>query len=112
MEFMCLGRKDEIVINGGANDIGNNSTKRNEILVMITQFMQKYNNTKIIVINVPHRHDLAKDSRTNFEIQAFNAKLSKIVKSFRHVTLVEMDFNRKYFTKHGLHLNNAGKSGL
>jgi hypothetical protein len=56
--------------------------------------------------------DIAKDSRTNLEIQAFNAKLSKITKSFRHVTLVEIDINRKYFTKHGLLLNNAGKEWL
>ena len=111
MEFMCLGRKDVIVINVGTNDIGSNNTKRNGILVMMTQFMQKYN-TNIIVVNIPYRHDLAKDSRTNLEIQAFNAKLSKITKSFRHVTLVEMDFNKKHFTKHGLHLNNAGKGWL
>jgi lysophospholipase L1-like esterase len=78
MELMILGRKDVIVINGGLNGIGNNYTKRNEILVMMTQFMQKYNNTNIIVVNIPHRHDLAKGSRANFEIQAFNAKLSKI----------------------------------
>jgi len=77
---------------------------------MMTQFMQKYN-TNIIVVNIPYRHDLAKDSRANFEIKAFNAKLSKIAKSFRHAGLVEMDFNREHFTKHGLHLNNAGKEG-
>jgi len=39
MEFMSLGRKDAVVINGGTNDIGNNSTKRNETLVMMTQFI-------------------------------------------------------------------------
>jgi hypothetical protein len=39
-------------------------------------------------------------------------KLSKSAKLFRHVELVEMNFNRKYFTKHGFHLNNAGKEGL
>jgi lysophospholipase L1-like esterase len=110
---MCLGRKDVIVINGGTNeierDIGNNSTKRNRTLVMMTQFMQKYSNTNIVVVNIHQRHDLAKTSRTNHEIQAFNAKLSETAKSFRHVTLVEIDINRKYFTKHGLHLNNARK---
>jgi hypothetical protein len=60
MEFMCLGRKDVIVTNGGTNDIGNNSIKRNEILVMMAQFMQKYNNNNIIVVNVPHRHGSCK----------------------------------------------------
>ena len=78
MEFECLGRKDVIVINGGTNDIDNNGTKINGVSVMMTQFMQKYNNTNIIVANISHRHDLAKDSRTNLEIQAFNAKQSKI----------------------------------
>jgi hypothetical protein len=92
--------------------IDNNSTKRNGVSVMMTQFLQKYNNTNTIVVNIPHRHDLAKDSRTILEIQAFNAKLNKTAKSFRHVALVEMDSNGKYFTKNGLHLNNAGKEWL
>jgi len=69
MEFMSLGRKDAIVIKGGTNDIGNNSTKRNETLVMMTQFMQKYNNTNIIFVNIPQRHDFAKYSRTNLKIR-------------------------------------------
>ena len=74
MEFKCLGRKDVIV----TNDIDNNRILKNGVSVMMTQFMQKYNNTNIIVANISHRHDLAKDSRTNLEIQAFNAKQSKI----------------------------------
>jgi hypothetical protein len=52
------------------------------------------------------------DCQINLEIQDFNMKLSKSAKLFRHVELVEMNFNRKYFTKHGLHLNNVGKEGL
>jgi len=71
-EFMCPGRKDVIVINGGTNDIDKNSTKRSGILVMPIQFMQKYNNTNTIVINIPLRHDLAKDSKTSLAIQAYN----------------------------------------
>jgi hypothetical protein len=79
---------------------------------MMTQFIQKYNNTNIIVVNIPHRYDLAKDSKINLEIQAYNAKINKIAKSFRHVAVVEIESNRKYFTKHGLHLNNVGKEWL
>jgi len=52
------------------------------------------------------------NSQINLEIQDFNNKLSKTAKLFSHVYLVEMKFNRKYFTKHGLHLNNVGKKGL
>ena len=78
----------------------------------MTQFMQQHNNTNIVLVNIPHRHALPKDSRTNLEIRAFNAKLSKTATLFSHVTLVEIDFNRKCYTKHGLHLNNAGKEWL
>ena len=79
---------------------------------MMTNFMLKYNNTNIITVNIPHRHDLANDSKTNLEVQAYNAKLTKLATLFNHVTLIEIDSNRKYFTKHGLHLNNPGKAWL
>jgi len=58
MEFMSLGRKDAIIINGGTNDIGNTSTKKKKTLVIMTQFMQKYNNSNIVFVNIPMRHDL------------------------------------------------------
>ena len=32
----------------------------NGVLVQVTQLMQKYNNTNIIVVNIPHRYDLDK----------------------------------------------------
>jgi len=96
MDFVSLGRKDAIVVNGGTNDIGNNRTNRNKTLLIMTQFMQKYNNTNIVIVNIPHRHDLTKESRTNIEIQAFNAKLSKTATPFSHVTSIETDFNRKF----------------
>jgi len=54
-EFKCSGRKDVIVINGGANCIGSKRNQINRALTKVTQFMQKYNNTNIIVVNIPHR---------------------------------------------------------
>ena len=36
----------------------------------MTQFMQKYNNTNTIVVNIPHRYDMDRNSVTNLEIQA------------------------------------------
>jgi hypothetical protein len=76
------------------------------------QFAHNYMNTNVIMVNIPFRHDLAMNSQTNHDIQDFNTKLSKIAKLFRHVNLVEMNFNRNNFTKHGFHLNNVGKEGL
>jgi hypothetical protein len=68
-----LGKKDVIIINGDSNNIGNKAN-RNGIIVRVTQFIQNHNNTNVIVLNIPYRHDLAKDSRPNLEIQAFKAK--------------------------------------
>jgi len=86
-----LGKKDVIVINGGSNDIGNNAN-RNGILVRMTQFIQNHNNTNIIVLNIPHRHDLAKDSRPNLEIQTFNAKLAKSQRNYSMLPYLKWTF--------------------
>jgi hypothetical protein len=43
------------VINGGTNDLDNNSEKRKSALVHTLQFAQKYVNTYIIMVNTPLR---------------------------------------------------------
>ena len=47
-----LGKNDVIVINGGGNDIGSKRNQTNSVLVKMTQFMQKYNNTNITAVNI------------------------------------------------------------
>ena len=108
-EHKCLGKNDVIVIIGGASDIDKPSCKKNEILALMIHFIQKYNNTNIIIVNIPHRYDLTNAAMTNFCIQAYNSKLKKILKTFKHVSLVEMSTNRRHFTKHGFYTNNSGK---
>jgi hypothetical protein len=76
---MCLGRKDVLVINGGTNDSDKNSTKRNGILVMMTQLMHKYN-TDIIVVNIPPRHVIAKNS-SNSGTQCQTKQNCKIIQA-------------------------------
>ena len=71
--------------------------------------MQKHNNSNIVVVNIPHRYDMDRNSVTNLEIQAVNRKLNKMAKVFSHVATVETDLNRRYFTRHGMHLNKSGK---
>jgi hypothetical protein len=41
-----------------------------------------------------------------------NRKLKNISYRFGHVTLLEIDTERKFYTRHGLHLNKKGKDGL
>ena len=112
-ELKDLGKKDVIVISGGANDMDNiKEDKGSEVLSKMTKFMQTYNNTNIAIISTPYRFDLENKSRINLAIQKLNSKLKKMTKLFRHVSMTEMESSRKYYMKHGLHLNKAGKEGL
>jgi lysophospholipase L1-like esterase len=77
-DFECSGEKGVIVINGGANDIDKHSNNMKGVLAKMTQFMQKYNKTSIIVVNIPYRHDLDKAAMINLDIRAFNRKLTRI----------------------------------
>ena len=69
MEFKRLGKKDIIVVNGGTNDLDNNSEKRKRALVHMLQFFQKYVNTNIIMANIPLRHDLAMALRSTLKFR-------------------------------------------
>ena len=53
-ELNCLGEKDIIVINGGANDVDKTRGNLSGILALMINFIQKYNNTNIIIIGIPH----------------------------------------------------------
>jgi len=57
-ELKCFGKSDVIVINGEANDRDKFNVKDNSILISMVHFIQKYNNTNIVIVNIPHRHDL------------------------------------------------------
>jgi len=78
----------------------------------MAHFVQKYNNTNIIIVNIPHRYDLDRTSVINSEIQAFNRQILKVAKAYSHVTLVDTNLDRKLFTRHGMHLNKRGKEWL
>ena len=58
---------------------------------------------------VPPRHDLPEWSCVNNESKVFNRKLLKLMKPYTHVLAVTTDTGRKFYTRHGLHMNNLGK---
>jgi hypothetical protein len=111
-DFKCLGKSDVIIISGEANDINSKRTQTIRAVGKMTRFVQKYDNTNIIIVNIPHRYDLDRNSVVNSEIHDFNRQLNKTAKAYSHVTIVETDLNRKLFTQHGMHLNKRGKEWL
>jgi capsular polysaccharide biosynthesis protein len=105
--FHNLMKNDVIIFWGGANDVKKNNTK--EGLRHVLNFVRNNTHTNIILMSVPHRHHLVSWSCVNNEVDVFNRKLEKIMKCHEHVTVVRNDLNRDVFTRHGLHLSNAGK---
>ena len=54
-------------------------------------------------------YDLSQTSCVNQEVKVFNRKLCKYLKAYKNTLIVEVDSNRDYYTRHGLHLNRKGK---
>jgi lysophospholipase L1-like esterase len=102
-----LNKNDVIVFCGGARDISNNNTQNG--LRHLMNFVKETKHTNIILISVPHRHDLLYWSCVNKEVETFNRKLIKLIKPLEHVMMANSESNRNYFTSHGMHLNNKGK---
>jgi lysophospholipase L1-like esterase len=104
--YRHLTKKDVIVLFGGSNDVYRNNSKT--ALLQIAKFCEEINRN-IIVFDIPHRYDLMGISCVNKEVQAFNRKLRKVTKQYKHVTILEVSRSRETFTQHGLHLNKLGK---
>jgi hypothetical protein len=93
-----LTESDIIVFCGGSNDVSNNNANR--ALKHILNFI-KDNNTNIILLSAPHRHELMESSCVNKEIESYNRNLMKCVKTFDHTTVLEINPNMELYTHHG-----------
>jgi hypothetical protein len=78
----------------------------------IVNFVEIDSHTNIMLASVPHRHDLSDCSCVNSEVKTFNRKLVKLMKLFKHVTVVKVDLNGKFFTEQGVYKNNIGKEKI
>jgi hypothetical protein len=110
VDINLLTKNDLIIFWGGSNDVSKSNSK--EGLKHLVNFVQSNNHTNIFLLCVPPRHDLPEWSCVNNEIKTFNRKLLKFVKPYEHVLILTADTDRKFFTRHGLHMNNLGKEKL
>jgi len=107
LEVVNMNKHDVIVLSVGANDV-----YRNNYIVAyrsIIKFVMRNSNSNIIIMEIPHRHDLSDCSCVNTAIQSFNNKLKNIAAKYEHVTIMESPQERRYYTLHGLHFNRRGK---
>jgi hypothetical protein len=101
-----LAHKDLIFICGGANDFNYDTELTTG---HIQEFIKSNKHTDIVLANVPLRYDLSYHSQVNKRIRSYNKKLLEIIKDHKQVAQIKIDIDRKYHTRHGLHLNKLGK---
>ena len=106
-EVSRLSRNDVILISYGINDYEVNNFS--QTLQNIIDFIQRNNQTNIILMNLPYRYDLPNLIAVNRIITTLNRKLKKTLKAFPYTYLMETDNTRTLFTNHGLHMNKLGK---
>jgi lysophospholipase L1-like esterase len=109
-EVSTLRKSDAVIVIGGTNDVNKNET--NVGTKHLRRFIKNRCNTNIMIVTAPHRYDLQETSCVNKEIEVFNRKLHKVVKTADNVIIIQADSNRNDFTHHGLHLNNSGKEKM
>ena len=60
-------------------------------------------------MEAPCRYDLDPISCVNNEVKTFNRQLRKHMKIYSNASVIGIDSNREFYTKHGLHMNQKGK---
>jgi len=105
-----LTKKDIVIICGGTRDVAKNEAK--DGLRSLYEFAKHTFNTDVIVVCAPHCFDLQPSLCINKEVESFNRKLQKAMKTFSHVHVCSMSTNREHFTSHGLHLNSREKNWI
>ena len=109
-DITALTKKDMIRVWGGANDIARNEA--NKALTHITNYVESRKHTNVLIVSVPTRFDLISTSCANKEVIAYNRKVSKWMKKYEHVKLIDCDLLRRCYTRYGMHMNLTGKELL
>ena len=105
-----LTSEDIVVLWGGVNDVA----RYNSMVGMkhILDLSINSTDTNVMLLSVPHRHDLINDLCVNRELKVFSRSLRNRLKCFGKVELIEVVSEREFYTKHGQHLNSRGKVSM
>jgi hypothetical protein len=69
--------------------------------------------TNVVVLHIPTRYDLMKESIVNKEVKKANMDINKVCRSFRNVKVQDIsNISRAWHTRHGQHLNKIGKEHI
>jgi len=99
---------DDLNLSGRTVDVTRNET--NNHLKHLTHFLNRTFNTYVIILNVLHCFGPVNLSCVNKETIVYDRKLQKIVTTSNHVEIQNMNRDRMWYTKHGMHMNSLGKN--
>lgn len=110
VEEQNKSKSECIVFFGGTNDVL--SDEGYKIQHTLAEAIGNYKNN-ILLVTLPHRHDLPKDHLTNKEITLINSKLHQLADQENNINVLNIDsLKRDMFTRNGFHLNKRGKEQL
>lgn len=96
------------IIIAGSNDISRNEGQN--IFNTLISLLKTKTNSKFLVSTIPKRYDLPRFHHFHEEISYFNNKISNLEKTFKNIKILNLNnLDRNLYTRHGLHLNWAGK---
>jgi len=75
----------------------------------VCHFVEINEEINIVIMKLPHGHDLIPSSCVNSEVIKFAKQVEKKMKIYSKIKMLETDTDRKYFTKHGQYLTLSGK---
>jgi uncharacterized protein (DUF111 family) len=96
-----------VVVWGGSKDVGKNETKQGTDRIQI--FVETNKHTNIILMKVPHRHDLIQNSCVNKEVKKCNSRIRKRMNVHENAEVLQVNLDSSDFTKVGQHMNTMGK---
>ena len=103
--------KDDVLIpSGGTKNVATDET--NNRLRHLTPSLKRTSSTSVLILDVPQRLDLVNSSCVKKEINVYNRKLQKIVKTSNYVQIQTMSRDRTCCTKHGMHMNSLWKNWM
>jgi hypothetical protein len=96
---------------GGANDISRNETMN--CINTLNTTLSALTSTNVVVLNIPARYVLVKESIVNKEIRKANMDINKVCKRFRNVEVLEINnISSARYTRHGENLNKIDKAHI
>jgi DNA polymerase III delta prime subunit len=107
---METSQRNVVIICSCTRDVAKNEAK--DCLRNLSEFAKLTANTNMIVMCVPHHFDLQPSSYINKEVETFNRKLQKTMKTFSHMHVCSISTKTDHFTSHGLHLNSQRKNWI